>query len=176
MYIHNKFLIIAVIAVFALLLSYTSAFARKGDNSYKCEPVTAVWYQTEFLEGEENCDVSFSYCIVGTLEGSLNGELTYYGNEEREKLDPFETGLPINTSAGEERFTSPYGDINMITHNYYDFDSNVWTELLVMYDGTGIYEGATARMVFGTKLPPTKNEPVSFEGPAVLTGYICMKP
>lgn len=166
-----------IIAVFALSLVSTGAFAGRNPNSNKCESVKAVWYLTDYQEGEGNCGVGFTYCIFGTLTGQPNGEMIYFGNDDpldgKEMLNPFGTDYEINIAVGEEHISTQNGDIYTISHTLYDYDSGVWTELLNIYGGTGMYERATGQMVFGTQLPPSRNKPIAFEGPAVLTGYIC---
>ena len=67
----------SLLIVLALLLVFPAALASPdGDH---CKPVNAVWYLTDYLEGAEKCD-GFDYCIPGSLTGTPNGELTYFGN------------------------------------------------------------------------------------------------
>lgn len=153
-----------------LLLVFPPAFANPDGE--QCKPVNAVWYLTDYLEGPENCD-GFDYCIPGSLTGTPNGEMTYFGNGSDEIWDPFGTGYSINMAMGEERISTPHGDIYSLTHVVFDFDSAVWTELLIVTGGTGKYENATGRMVFHTKLPPSPGKPISFNGPVSLAGLIC---
>jgi hypothetical protein len=154
----------------ALLLVFPATFA--DDSSDRCQPVNAVWYLTDYLVGPDNCD-GYDYCIPGSLTGTPNGEMTFFGNVSDEIWDPFNTGYSINLGLGEERIWTQHGAIYSLTHAIFDFDTAVWTELLIVTGGTGKYESATGRMVFHNKLPPSPGKPISFDGPISLVGLIC---
>jgi hypothetical protein len=154
-------------AVFALLLVSPAAFANQ------CENVKATWYGTgDFFQDPEVCD-GFDYCFPGTLTGKPKGEWMFFGSNATEMLDPFGTNFPINIAAGEQHIYTKRGDIYTVSHTLFDYDTAVFTELLVVTGGTGKYEDATGRIVNSTMLPPTEGQPIDFNGPSVLTGYIC---
>ncbi len=155
----------------AMLLVFPMANAAKiGD--YQCNPVNAVAYVTGYLEGPENCD-GFDYCVLGSLTGTPNGEITYFSNWADEVLDPFGTGDNMVLGVGEERISTRHGDIYTLSHITYDLDTDVYTELLTVKAGTGKYENAIGRMVYHTKLPPSPGKPISFFGPISLFGVVC---
>lgn len=154
----------------ALLFAFSPACADPGGD--QCKPVNAVYYLTDYLEGPENCD-GFDYCIPGSLTGTPNGTMTYFGNFADAIFDPFDTGYSVNVGLGEERISTRHGDINMLAHSMFDYGTAVFTELLIVTGGTEKYENATGRMVFHTNLPPSPGKPISFDGPVSLTGMIC---
>ena len=154
----------------ALLLVFPATFADSSGE--QCMPVNAVWYLTDYLEGPDNCD-GYDYCIPGSLTGTPNGEMTFFGNESDAIWDPFDTGYSINLGVGEERIWTRHGEIFSLSHSVFDFDTAVWTELLIVTGGTGKYESVTGRMVFHNKLPPSPGKPISFDGPVTLVGSIC---
>ena len=169
-------------AVLALLLVSSTAFAGSGggqgggghhdDGSEYCEPVDAVVTPTGYFKTPNQCD-GFDYCIPGTLSGEPTGELTYFGTNATEELDPFGTNLPVNVAAGNIGISTPDGDIDITSHTLYNLENSVYTELYVVTGGTGKYEGATGTMVNSSKLLPTAEVPLDFYAPTSLTGYIC---
>ena len=159
-----------LVFLIALLLVFPAAYADRSVE--QCKPINAVWYLTDYLVGPGNCD-GFDYCIPGSLTGTPNGEMTYFGMFADEIYNPIATSYSINIGFGEERISTQHGEIYSLTHTIFDFDTGVWTELLIVYGGTGKYENATGRMVFHTKLPPSPGKPISFDGPTTLLGSIC---
>ena len=158
-----------IAAVCTLLLVSTSAFADKNANGEKCKSVNAVWNGTgEFFEDPEVCD-GWDYCFPGTLKGKPTGEMMFFGSLTTEMLDPFGTNFPINVAAAEQHIYTKRGDIYIKSHTLFDYETGVFTELLVVTGGTGKYEGATGRIV--TSIDPRK--PFDFNGPAYLKGKIC---
>lgn len=160
-----------LLILLAMLLVFPFAGAKEDDGN-QCHPVNAVYYMTDYLIGAENCD-GFDYCILGTLTGTPNGELTWLAYVADEIYDPFGTGYNINIGVGEERISTREGDIYSLSHATFDFDTSAWTELWIVTGGTGAYENATGTMVFHTKLPASTGKPISFEGPVSLSGMIC---
>ena len=153
-----------------LLMVFPATFA--DSRSDRCQPVNADWYLIDYIEGPEYCD-GYDYCIPGRLTGTPNGEMTFYGNYSDEIWDPFGTGYSINMGLGEERISTRHGEIHSLAHTIFDFETAVWTELLIVTGGTEKYENATGRMVFHNKLPPSPGKPISFNGPVSLAGFVC---
>jgi hypothetical protein len=159
-----------LVFLLALLLVFPATFADSHGDP--CKPVNAVWYLTDYLVGPDNCD-GYDMCIPGRLIGTPNGTMTYFGYDADIVFDPFGTGFPVAMGMGEERIWTQHGEIFSVTHTLFDFATSAWTELLIVTGGTGKYENATGRMVFHTKLPPSRGKPISFDGPTTLVGMIC---